>query len=191
MTVRALTSDGAARAGGCLFAHLDKLARCRSGAVLEAPGLVAGLDNLTVMGETIEQRGRHLRITEHARPFAEGKVGGDDDRGALIEPADQMEQQLPAGLSERQIAQFVENDEVEGGEIVGQASLTAGASLIFETVDQIDNGVEPPPGTALGCRPGRWQSQDGFCRFRCRRSARRCAVRRGSFPLPTRAPRLG
>ena len=131
------------------------------------------------------------RITEHARPFAEGKVGGDDDRGALIEPADQMEQQLPAGLSERQIAQFVENDEVEAGEIVGQASLTAGASLIFETVDQIDNGVEPPPGTALGCRPGRWQSQDGFCRFRCRRSARRCAVRRGSFPLPTRAPRLG
>ena len=115
MTVRALTSEGAARTGGCLFAHLGKLGKCRSGAVLEAPGLVAGLDNLTVMGETIEQRGRHLRITEDARPFAEGEVGGYDDRGALIEPADQMEQQLPAGLSERQIAQFVENDEVEAG----------------------------------------------------------------------------
>jgi hypothetical protein len=71
------------------------------------------------MGETIEQRGRHLRIAEYARPFAEGKVGGDDDRGALIEPADQREQQLPAGPSERQTAQFVENEEVEAGEIVG------------------------------------------------------------------------
>jgi hypothetical protein len=35
------------------------------------------------MGETIEERRRHLRIAEHARPFGEGEVGGDNDRGAL------------------------------------------------------------------------------------------------------------
>jgi hypothetical protein len=52
------------------------------------------------MGETIEECCRHLCITEHARPFAESEVGGDDGRGALVEPADQMEQQLPAGLGE-------------------------------------------------------------------------------------------
>ena len=27
-------------------------------------------------------------------PFAESEVGGDDDRGALVEPAHQVEQQL-------------------------------------------------------------------------------------------------
>jgi hypothetical protein len=67
-----------------------------SAAVPEAPGLVAGLDDLAVMGEAIEQCGGHFRIAEDAWPFAEGEVGGDDDRGALIEPADQMEQQLAA-----------------------------------------------------------------------------------------------
>src|SRR5580704_10663508 len=42
-----------------------------SGAVFEAPGLVAGLDDLAVMREAIEQRGCHLGVAEHARPFAE------------------------------------------------------------------------------------------------------------------------
>jgi hypothetical protein len=55
------------------------------------------------MGEPVEQSGGHLGVAEDARPLAEGKVGDDDDRGALVEAADQMEQQLAAGLGERQI----------------------------------------------------------------------------------------
>ena len=50
-----------------------------SGAVLEAPALVAGLDDVAVVSETIEKRGGHLRVAEDARPFAEGEIGGDDD----------------------------------------------------------------------------------------------------------------
>ena len=68
-----------------------------SGAVLEAPALVAGLDDLAMMGETVEQRGGHLGVAEDGWPFAEGEVGGDDDRGALVEPAHEVEEQLPAG----------------------------------------------------------------------------------------------
>src|SRR5512134_1136374 len=100
------------------------------------------------MGKTIEERRRHLRIAEHTRPFAEGEVGGDDDRRALVEPADQMKEQLPAGLGEGQIAQFVKHDEVETEEIIAETSLTAGAGLAFQPVDQIDDGVEPAPGPA-------------------------------------------
>ena len=33
------------------------------------------------MGEPIEQCGRHFGIAEHACPFAEAEVGGDDDAG--------------------------------------------------------------------------------------------------------------
>ncbi len=49
-----------------------------------------------MMGEPIEERRGHLGIAEDRRPFAEGKVRGDDDRGALVEAADQVEQQLAA-----------------------------------------------------------------------------------------------
>ena len=45
--------------------------------------------------------------------FSEGEIGGDEDRGALIEPADQMEEELTAGLGEGQIVEFVEDDEVD------------------------------------------------------------------------------
>src|SRR5437016_3040628 len=47
-------------------------------AALEAPTVVAGLDDIAVVGQSIEQRGRHLGITEYALPFAEGQVGGDE-----------------------------------------------------------------------------------------------------------------
>src|SRR6266496_4323331 len=69
-------------------------------AAFEAPAVVAGLDDVAVVGEAIEQRSRHLGITEDARPFAEGEVCRDDNRGTLVEPADEVEQELPAGLGE-------------------------------------------------------------------------------------------
>jgi hypothetical protein len=75
------------------------------GVVLEAPAVVSGFNDIAVMGETIEQRGRHLGVGEDAGPFAEGEIGGDDDRGALVEPADEVEQELAAGLGEGQIAE--------------------------------------------------------------------------------------
>jgi hypothetical protein len=43
-------------------------------AVLEAPGLVSGFDNLAVMGQTVEERSRHLGVTEHRRPFSKSQV---------------------------------------------------------------------------------------------------------------------
>jgi hypothetical protein len=77
-----------------------------SEAVLEAPALVAGLDDVAVVGEAIEQGAGHFRIAKNTWPFAKGEIGRDDDRGSFIEPADQVEEQLAARLSEGQIAEF-------------------------------------------------------------------------------------
>src|SRR6516162_2301926 len=57
------------------------LATWKSGAVLETPGFVAGLDDVAVMSEAIEQRGCHLGVVEDARPLAEG-VGVSPPPGA-------------------------------------------------------------------------------------------------------------
>ena len=48
------------------------------------------------MGETVEQGRGHLGIAEDGCPFAEAEVGGDDDAGALIELAQQVEEQRSA-----------------------------------------------------------------------------------------------
>jgi hypothetical protein len=72
-------------------------------AAFESPAVIAGLDDVAVMGQPVEQRGRHLGVAEHAGPFSEGEIGGDDDGGALVEPADEVEQKLAAGLGKRQM----------------------------------------------------------------------------------------
>ena len=41
-----------------------------SAAVFEVPAVVAGLDDVAVVGDAIEERGRHLGIAEHGRPPA-------------------------------------------------------------------------------------------------------------------------
>ena len=83
-----------------------------SRAVPEPEAVVAGLEDVAVMGKPIEKRGGHLGVAEHAGPFAEAQVGGDDNAGALIEFAQQMEQQRAARSAERQIAKLVQDHEI-------------------------------------------------------------------------------
>ena len=53
-----------------------------------------------------------------------------------------MEQQLAAGLGEREIAEFVEDHKVEACEIIGEPSLAACTALGLELIDEIDGGEE-------------------------------------------------
>jgi hypothetical protein len=60
-------------------------------AVLEAPAVVAGLDDVAVVGKAVEHGGGHLCVAEHLWPIGESQIGGDQQRGVFIELADQME----------------------------------------------------------------------------------------------------
>jgi hypothetical protein len=55
-----------------------------------------------------------------------------------------VEQQLPAGLREGEIAEFVEDHEVEAREIIGEPSLAACTALGLELIDEIDGGEKRP-----------------------------------------------
>ena len=57
-----------------------------------------------------------------------------------------MEQKLAAGLGERQIAEFVEDDEVETGQVVGNPALSAASALGLKAVDEIDDVIEAATG---------------------------------------------
>ena len=71
-----------------------------------------------------------------------------------MEAADEVEQQLAAGLGEWEIAQFVEHDEVEPGEVVGDAALATGAGLGLELVDEVDDVEEAAAGAAADAGAG-------------------------------------
>jgi hypothetical protein len=161
-----------------------------SGAVLEAPGLVAGLDDVAVVGEAVEERGRHLGVAEDGGPFAEVEVGGDDDRGALVESADEVEEELPAGLREGQVSEFIEDDKVEAREVVGQATLLAAARLGLEPVHHVDDVEQAPAGAAPDERPGDGDCEVGLPRAGPADEDDVCAGRRRSRRLRDRGPGL-
>ena len=79
-------------------------------------------------GEAVEQGGGHFRIAKDTRPFAKGQISGHDDRCALREEADQGGTAV-VRRSGRRAAEFVENDEVEAREIVGEPPLAGGAPV--------------------------------------------------------------
>ena len=93
--------------------------------------------------QTIQKGCGHLGIAKNRRPFAKSEIGCDDHRGLLVEPADQVKQQLSAGLREGQIAKLVEYDEIFPTKIFSQPALSYGASFGLESVDQIDHIEEP------------------------------------------------
>src|SRR5690349_9850055 len=64
-----------------------------------------------------------------------------------------MKEQLAAGLSERQVAELVENNELHAREIFGEPPLPAGAGLALQPVDEIDDGEEATPGAAADAGP--------------------------------------
>lgn len=109
----------------------------RSGPVLEAPALVSGFDNIAMMGEAVEERGRHLGIAaKDAWPFAERQIGGNDDRGLFVKTADQM---VAARLREGQVTKLVKDDEIHAAKMICQTALPSGPSFCLEFVHQIDD----------------------------------------------------
>ena len=81
------------------------------------------------MGQAVEQRSGHFRVAKDRRPFSEVEIGCHDDRGALVEAADEMEQQLATGLSEGKIAELVKDQEVEAAQQVCRAPLSVGTGF--------------------------------------------------------------
>ena len=71
-----------------------------SGAVLEAPAFGAWHNDLALMGEAVEERGCHLGVADDGGPISEGEVGGEQNGGLFLEPAEQVEQELATGLGE-------------------------------------------------------------------------------------------
>ena len=60
------------------------------------------------MCQAIQECRGHLCIAEDLRPVREAEVGCDDDAGALIEFAEQVEEKRATRRAERQVAEFIQ-----------------------------------------------------------------------------------
>jgi len=73
-----------------------------------------------------------------------------------------VEQELAAGLCEGQIAEFIEDDEVHAGQMIGETALASIPDLGLEPVDEIDHIVEPTAGAAADAASNNGNGKMGF-----------------------------
>ena len=55
---------------------------------------------------------------EDLGPLVEGQVGGDQDRPSLVSLAEDLEEELCAGLGERYEAKLVDDEQLEPGQLL-------------------------------------------------------------------------
>jgi len=65
-------------------------------------------------------------------------------------------------LAERQVAEFVDDDEIVAQQLLGQSATATGGLFLFQLIDQIDQVEEAPPGAAADDRRGHCDAQMGF-----------------------------
>ncbi len=74
-----------------------------------------------MVGQAVEKRAGEALIAERRGPLVEGQVRGDDRGAAFVALADQLEQEFRPGARQRHEAQFIDDQQLIGGERLLQA----------------------------------------------------------------------
>ena len=125
-------------------------------AALEAVALAVHLQDVDVVGEPVQQRAGEPFRAEDLGPLVEGKVGGHHCGAPLVALAEDLEEQFRPGSGQGHEAQFVDDQQAEGGRY--RCRLSSGiSSLAYRgPLHIVFTGATPQPGP-----PPRFPSQGG------------------------------
>src|SRR3954453_17908642 len=86
-------------------------------ALPEAVALTFQEQDRAAMDEAVEERGRHPLMPEDLRPVREVQIRGEADARPLVAVGEELEDQLGGMLGEGQVADLVDEDQVETPEL--------------------------------------------------------------------------
>ena len=95
-----------------------------------------------MMQKAVEQRGGDDGIAEDVSPLGEAAVRGEDHGALLVTGVDELEEQIAAAGNDREVADFVDNEQGEAAEVsdsLAQSALSFGPG---ERGDDVGEGAE-------------------------------------------------
>ena len=125
---------------------------------MEPVALAFGLDDAAAVGEPVEGGAGESFGSEDLGPGFEGQVGGDDEAGAFVGGGDDVEEQFGADFGCGDVAEFVEDEQVELGELGLEAEEAAFVPGLDQGGDELGGAVEADfvtAGAGFGGQGGR------------------------------------
>ena len=119
------------------------------GVASHAVAVAADVDDVAAVQEAVEQRGGDDLVAEDPAPLLEALVGGEDGRGGLVAPVDELEEEGGSALGHREIADLVDDQQRRVGEGLEAPVEVTGSPGLLEGVDEFGQGA------------GRTSSSDG------------------------------
>src|ERR1700692_1280104 len=85
--------------------------------LFEAMPAAVHFEDVDGVCQPIEQRAGQPLGPEHAGPFVERQIAGDDGGAALVTLAEDLEQELRAGRRQRHVAEVVDDQQLVGSQL--------------------------------------------------------------------------
>ena len=101
------------------------------------------------MSESVKQRTGEPLGSKDLGPFLKGQVCGDHEAMMLIGPTDDFKEQFSSGLGERDISQFIDDQQMESLELFMHSLKSFLLPALHELSDQVGGGIEAN-GSTLG-----------------------------------------
>ena len=95
-----------------------------------------------MVGDAVEQRAGEALAGEDRGPFLEGQVGGDNGGAILVAPTEDVEEQFASALREGHVAELVDDQQADLGELVLEAEQSLLVVRLDHLVDQVGGGGE-------------------------------------------------
>lgn len=111
---------------------------------LEAVGLALDGDDFGLVQEAIDEGDDAGGVGEDLVPLGEGAVGGDDGAPELVAAVGEFEQQIGVAVGVGEVAELVDAEQVEGGEVAQTARQGGGGVGGGEFAEQGAGAAECP-----------------------------------------------
>jgi hypothetical protein len=97
------------------------------------------------VGQPVEHGPGEPFAAQHLGPVFEREVGGDQEAGAFVSASHDIEEQLGPGLGERDVTEFIEDEQIEPLELLVEPLKRPVFAHLQQQGDQRGGGGEPHP----------------------------------------------
>ena len=127
--------------------------------VLQAVAVARRFQNMAVVRQAIQHGSSESLTAKHLRPLLERQIGRDDDALLFISPTDDFKEQFRTGFGERNVTQFIQDQQIEAAELFEEPFEPAVFSGFQQPGHQGRHAEEPhPPPIMAGGQPANFET---------------------------------